>query len=113
MTTSKSDKPKADAPAVAATPKTGRVQFDARGNAVWEWSVQTGLYDRNASTERVKILTSVDSTLKVETESPDARGVSPYESAKPHLLKPIGLEPANFTEDPGHDPYASPSGRRK
>ncbi len=35
---------------------TGRVKFDDRGNAVWEWSVATGAFGREVSTERLQKL---------------------------------------------------------
>ena len=30
--------------------QTGRVQFDDRGNAIWEWSVATGKFGQEVST---------------------------------------------------------------
>jgi hypothetical protein len=53
------DRPKTPAPPAppASQPAaSGRVQFDDRGQAVWEWSVKTGMFDRNASTQRIKKL---------------------------------------------------------
>jgi len=35
---------------------TGRVKFDERGNAVWEWAVGTGAFGREVSTARLKKL---------------------------------------------------------
>ena len=63
-------KPAAAAPAdTSAARRSGRVQFDERGQAVWAWAVQTGMFDRNASTQRVRALS--ESTVKLElAESP-------------------------------------------
>ncbi|MDE2305324.1 MAG: hypothetical protein KGL34_07175 [Gammaproteobacteria bacterium] len=35
---------------------SGRVQFDDRGNAVWEWSVTTGSFGREAPTQPLRRL---------------------------------------------------------
>lgn len=44
----------------AGTPGTekrsGRVAFDARGNPVWEWQLETGVYSRDVSTQKLKKL---------------------------------------------------------
>lgn len=46
--------------------RSGRVNFDSRGQAVWEWAVRTGMFDRNASTQRVRALT--EGPVKLELE---------------------------------------------
>ena len=35
---------------------TGRVTFDDRGNAVWEWSLATGAFGNEVSTEQLRKL---------------------------------------------------------
>jgi len=91
-----SDKPAAE-PEGAVTPsadakKTGRVQFDARGNAIWEWSVATGAFGREISTDRLKKLEN--SGLSLAEDAPTAlgrvksnpqgivKGYNPYDSGK-------------------------------
>jgi hypothetical protein len=85
-----------DAPGPKGNPadakKSGRVQFDARGNAVWEWSVATGAFGREISTERMKKL-EIDA-LSLEEDSPGplgrvqsnplgtVKGYNPYDSGK-------------------------------
>lgn len=66
---------------------TGRVKFDDRGNAVWEWAVSTGKFGVEVSSSRLKKL--VDPTLSL-TEEPTAgnrkgaqQGYSPYDSGGP------------------------------
>lgn len=66
------DRPKPTPPAApTATPPaakpggSGRVQFDDRGQAVWEWSVKTGMFDRNADTQRIKKLLDEPSGLEI------------------------------------------------
>ena len=38
---------------------SGRVSFDSRGNAVWEWSMATGKFRGNVDTERLKNSTPI------------------------------------------------------
>jgi hypothetical protein len=78
--------------------RSGRVQFDQRGQAVWEWAVQTGKFDINASTSRIKALTS--GTLELEstpTASSDAATApetgNPYERALPKPGESLGGNP--------------------
>jgi hypothetical protein len=70
--------------------KSGRVQFDARGNAVWEWSVATGAFGREVSTERMKKL-DIDS-LSLAEDAP-----TPFDVVKPN---PLGVVK-------GYNPYDS------
>lgn len=36
--------------------RSGRVTFDERGNSVWEWQLETGVYSKDVSTQRLKKL---------------------------------------------------------
>jgi hypothetical protein len=36
--------------------RSGRASFDDRGNAVWEWQLETGVYSRDVSTQKLKKL---------------------------------------------------------
>lgn len=94
------DKPKLPRPAAspdAELPrmvggKSGRVQFDDRGNAIWEWSVSTGAFGRDVSNERLRrlehpALSVVDDTPKpaeaVKTNlQGTVRGYDPYDSGR-------------------------------
>jgi hypothetical protein len=49
------------------------VQFDSRGQAVWEWAVMTGKFDRNASTQRIRAL--VETPLSLSEDPKPAAGV--------------------------------------
>src|ERR1700731_3502519 len=94
--------------ASAPTPKTdakttGRVQFDDRGNAVWEWSLATGAFGREVSTERLQKLehpalsladdapTSLDSVRANPLGT--KKGYDPYDSGK------LGKPPAPAKKD--------------
>jgi hypothetical protein len=36
--------------------RSGRVGFDSRGNSVWEWQLETGVYSRDVNTQKLKKL---------------------------------------------------------
>lgn len=36
--------------------RSGRVAFDSRGNPIWEWQLETGVYSRDVSTQKLKKL---------------------------------------------------------
>ena len=69
---------------------SGRVKFDDRGNAVWEWAVKTGSFAADVSASRLKKLENstlaladdVPTPVEVATPNPlgIAHGYSPYES---------------------------------
>ena len=70
---------------------TGRVKFDDRGNAVWEWSVSTGAFGREVSTERLQRLEHPSLSIADEDTRPNAvrvnplgakKGYDPYDSGK-------------------------------
>jgi len=72
--------------------KTGRVQFDDRGNAIWEWSVATGAFGREVSTERLQKLENPALSLAEDAPTPfdhvksnplgTVKGYNPYDSGK-------------------------------
>ena len=74
---------------------TGRVKFDERGNAIWEWAVTTGSFGVDVSTQPLQKL---ESQLSLADEVPPSckelvkentngviQGYSPYDSG--HLVK--------------------------
>jgi hypothetical protein len=57
MSDSKDIKPASPHDVEGDGPKqSGRISRDARGNAVWEWEMQTGVFGRDVSTQRLKKL---------------------------------------------------------
>ena len=72
--------------------ETGRVNFDERGNAVWEWSVSTGAFGREVSTQRLKKLENPGLSLAEDAPTPvdrvrpnpqgTVKGYNPYESGQ-------------------------------
>ena len=69
---------------------TGRVQFDDRGQAVWEWSIATGAFGREVSTQRLQKLEHP--ALSLADDAP-----TPYETVRSN---PLGTKK-------GYDPYDS------
>lgn len=114
----------ASAPGAEASRRSGRVQFDSRGQAVWEWAVRTGMFDRNASTQRIKALVETPLSLTEEPKPPAERdagraapgtpGAKPV-AATPSTLRPTSGNPYERAEPPaklrpgesgGFDPYS-------
>jgi hypothetical protein len=81
----------AAAPSPAAKP-AGKVKFDDRGNAIYEWSVSTGEFARDSSTARLRKLDNPslslaeDAPTPVEVARPNPlgtiKGYNPYDSGK-------------------------------
>lgn len=80
-------------PSSAEPKKTGRVQFDDRGNAIWEWSVATGAFGREVSTERMQKLENPGLSLAEDAPTPSfnkvkpnpqgvVKGYNPYDSGR-------------------------------
>ncbi len=64
-------------PSSAEPKKTGRVQFDDRGNAIWEWSIATGAFGREVSTERLQKLENPGLSLAEDAPTPSLNQVKP------------------------------------
>jgi hypothetical protein len=84
------DKP-ADAP---DNKRSGRAGVDDRGNTVWEWQLETGVYSRDISTQRLKKLDLGDLSIAETAKHQRPSGLS-EKGAEPR--KPVG----------GFNPYDS------
>jgi hypothetical protein len=72
--------------------RTGRVKFDDRGNAVWEWAMATGAFGGDISTTRLRTLEHPSLSIADDAPTPmDAvranplgakKGYDPYDSGK-------------------------------
>jgi hypothetical protein len=72
--------------------RTGRVKFDDRGNAIWEWSIATGAFGREVSEERLQRLEHPALSLADDAPTPletvranplgTKKGYDPYDSGK-------------------------------
>jgi hypothetical protein len=89
-----------DAPAAPASRSSGRVQFDERGQAIWEWAVKTGMFDRNASTQRIRALVETPIELQLEDSPLPGTGTGAHgATASARETGPIAARPA--TAPPG------------
>jgi hypothetical protein len=75
------------------TKESGRVAFDARGNPVWEWKTDSGGFERNISTQRLRKLESQD--LKLE----DTQSIK--------KVKKLSLQEQDDLPGDGANPYES------
>jgi hypothetical protein len=71
-------------------PSSGRIAFDDRGNAVWQWRSDTGTYKSDIDTRQVRALqeaTTVELGGEPQAAAPAARPSNdPYSTADAHHL---------------------------
>ncbi|MFC4310417.1 hypothetical protein ACFPN2_15090 [Steroidobacter flavus] len=79
-----------------ADKRSGRISYDERGNSVWEWQLETGVYSRDISTQRLKKL--------------DLNDLSIADTATHQ--RPPGLEPEPRKPGGGSNPYDNSSTAR-
>lgn len=70
-----SQRPKKDPP-----DSSGRVAFDNRGNATWEWRVDADTFSSEVDTVRVKALQEA-AQGQLGNVTPPAQGIDPYRTA--------------------------------
>jgi pyruvate/2-oxoglutarate dehydrogenase complex dihydrolipoamide acyltransferase (E2) component len=78
-------------PTVPSTP-SGRVQFDDRGNAVWDWALRTARLERGGASQPLKVLENPTLSLAEDAPTPTdvvkpnplgiVKGYNPYDSGK-------------------------------
>ena len=91
MSDSKDKRP----PPAPDSKRSGRAGVDERGNSVWEWQLETGVYSRDITTQKLKKLDLGDLSI-AETASHQ---------------RPAGLDPKDPSKSQGgFNPYDSASG---
>jgi hypothetical protein len=106
-----SQEPPAPGPTESATDRkpSGRAAYDERGNPVWEWQLETGVYSRDISTQRLKKLDLNDLSIAETASLPQPPGLKDPPGRK--ALPGGGFNPYdNSTTGTGNvarDPYNS------
>lgn len=103
----KLDKP--DAPATggeapADNKRSGRVAFDSRGNSVWEWQLETGVYSRDITTQKLKKLNLGELSIAESAIESDSLSLADDASPAPGGgFNPYNAKPRSKQE--GSNPY--------
>ena len=66
-----------------AAPQSGRVRFDARGNAVWEWQTETGKFSTEINTQRLRKLEAPELSIEQTNRVKKPEGLSLSDDAMP------------------------------
>jgi hypothetical protein len=131
MSDSKDKDPSSKAPPAPAddSKRSGRAGVDERGNSVWEWQLETGVYSRDISTQRLRKLDlgdlSIAETASHErpaglgNEKPEAPkkqpggGFNPYDSGRGPEAGGNPYDNARtFGKKPPPPPAAAPAARK-
>ena len=106
-------KPQDGPPETAPTDKrSGRVAFDARGNPIWEWQLETGVYSRDVTTQKLKKLDLGDLSIADSGIHPQPSGLGPTKgSPNPSKLPGGGSNPYDTGNRPrgGFNPQDKPN----
>ena len=81
---SKPDSASPDA-AAADDQRSGRISYDERGNAVWEWKLETGVYSRDINTQRLRKLELNDLSIADTAKHARPPGLSGQETGSPPM----------------------------
>jgi hypothetical protein len=79
-------------------PQSGRVAYDERGQPVWEWRVDTGVFSRDVDTKQVRQIQE-EASAKLQDAPPQppprSAGFNPYNTAvaKEQPVKPQPPKP--------------------
>jgi len=92
------------APAAEDAPKeaksSGRVAFDARGNPIWEWQLETGVYSRDVSTQKLQKLNLGDLSIAETAIQKRPPGLAALAKAKTPPMPGGGSNPYDTSTRP-------------
>lgn len=63
--------------------RSGRAGFDERGNSVWEWQLETGVYSRDVTTQKLKKLELGELSIAETATNPRPTGFGTTEPKTP------------------------------
>ena len=66
-----------------ADKRSGRIAYDERGNSVWEWQLETGVYSRDITTQRLRKLDLDDLSIADTAIHQRPPGLDQPQSRKP------------------------------
>lgn len=102
-------KSKAPPPAPAADSKrSGRAGVDERGNSVWEWQLETGVYSRDISTQKLRKLDLGDLSIAETASHQRPEGLGGGKDAGQKKQPGGGFNPYDSSArggDAGGNPY--------
>lgn len=87
--------------------RSGRVAFDARGNPTWEWQLETGVYSRDVSTQKLKKLDLGDLSIAETARHKKPVGLEDQEQGAKAPMPGGGFNPYDNSSraDTGSNPY--------
>jgi hypothetical protein len=93
-----------------ADKKSGRVAFDSKGNPVWEWQLETGVYSRDVNTQKLKKLDLGDLSIADSGIHPQPADRGPQgQPSAPTPTKPAPSQssgkPQSSGKGGGFNPY--------
>ena len=94
------DPRKPPAPPAEGDKRSGRAGVDERGNSVWEWQLETGVYSRDISTQKLRKLDLGDLSIADTASHQRPTGLGDQDKAKARRELPGG----------GFNPYDNTSG---
>lgn len=93
-------------PPAGDSKRSGRAGVDERGNTVWEWQLETGVYSRDISTQKLRKLDLGDLSIAETAKHQQPPGLDEKSAKRPS--KPAGgFNPYDSagTENTGGNPY--------
>jgi len=104
------------APAAVESKRSGRAGVDERGNSVWEWQLETGVYSRDISTQKLRKLDLGDLSIAETASHQRPEGLGGDKGAAQKKLAGGGFNPYDSSTaggDAGGNPYDNARSARK